>query len=54
MKTYSNLYWKIISLKNLILAWKRAKKGKTNKSYIIKFEKNLISNIKELHYELKS
>jgi len=29
MKTYNNLYPEIYSIKNLVLAWKRARKGKT-------------------------
>jgi retron-type reverse transcriptase len=53
MKTYNNLYPEIYSMKNLILAWKKARKGKTKKDYIIEFEKNLRDNLKLLHYELK-
>jgi retron-type reverse transcriptase len=40
-------------MKNLILAWKKARKGKTQKDYVIEFEKNLGTNLKALHYELK-
>ena len=40
-------------MKNLILAWKKARKGKTKKDYVIEFEKNLGDNLRELHYELK-
>lgn len=54
MKTYKNLYEKICSLNNLILAWKKARKGKTKKYYIIEFEKNLINNLKELQKELET
>jgi len=53
MKTYNNLYAKIISLENLILAWKKARKGKTKKDYVINFEKELFCNLMALHYELK-
>jgi len=53
MKTYSNLYPEIYSMKNFILAWKEARKGKTKKGYVIEFEKNLRDNLKLLHYELK-
>jgi RNA-directed DNA polymerase len=52
MKTYKNLYSEITSLKNLILAWKKARKGKTKKDYVKNFEKNLTSNLKLLHNEL--
>ena len=54
MKTYRNLYAKIISLKNLILAYKKARKGKTKKEYVIKFEENLAYNLKILHDELEN
>ena len=54
MKTYKNLYHEIISLKNLILAWKKARKGKTKKGYVMKFEENLAYNLKILHEELKN
>ncbi len=53
MKTYNNLYAKIISFENLILAWKNARKGKTKKSYVIEFERDLFNNLMNLHYELK-
>tara|TARA_Y100000034_G_scaffold109178_1_gene140163 strand:+ start:271 stop:870 length:600 start_codon:yes stop_codon:yes gene_type:complete len=54
MKSYNNLYTKIYSLKNLILAYKKAKKGKTKKQYVKEFEENLAYNLKLLHDELKS
>ena len=53
MKTCNNLYEKIISFENLILAWKKARKGKTKKVYVIKFEEELFCNLMALHYELK-
>ncbi len=53
MKTYSNSHKKIISFENLILAWKKARKGKTKKDYVIKFEDELFCNLMALHYELK-
>ena len=34
MKTYNNLYQKIYDLKNIILAYKKARKGKTKKDYV--------------------
>src|SRR3989344_6222273 len=54
MKTYKNLYEKIISLKNLIFAYKKARKGKTKKNYVKEFEENLAYNLKILHDELKA
>lgn len=54
MKSYNHLYGKIISYKNFVLAWKKARKGKTNKEYVIEFEKNLKSNLLGLRYELKN
>jgi len=53
-KTYNNLYSKIISLDNLILAWKKARKGKTKKDYVIEFEADLIGNLLKLQEELKN
>lgn len=54
MKTYNNLYRKIYSIKNLILAWEKARKGKTRKPYVIKFEQNLEQNLLDLQFELKT
>jgi len=53
MKTYNQLYSKIISFENLILAYKKARKGKTKKNYVREFEENLAYNIKTLYEELK-
>lgn len=52
-RTYNNLYPEIISLKNLVLAWEKAREGKTKKDYVIEFESNLQNNLFELHEELK-
>ena len=41
-------------MKNLISAWEKAKKGKTKKQDIKKFNENLAYNINILHDELKS
>lgn len=54
MKTYKNIYPQIISLKNIIPAWKKARKGKTKKNYVKEFEKKLTFNLKSLHNELKN
>ncbi|MCD6476651.1 MAG: hypothetical protein J7K26_00595, partial [Candidatus Aenigmarchaeota archaeon] len=54
MKTYKHLYPKIYDLDNLKLAWKKTRKGKTRKHYVIEFERNLLKNILKLHEELKT
>ncbi len=54
MKTYNNLYSELISLGNLTLAWRKARKGKTGREEIIEFEENLEKNLLGLHYELKN
>ena len=53
MKSYNNIYSEIISLKNLILAWERARKGKTKKEYVKIFERNIAYALKVLHDELE-
>jgi len=52
MKSHNNLYPKIISYNNLFLAYENARKNKTNKNYVIEFERNLNENIKSLRTEL--
>jgi len=49
-----NLYPRIYQINNLILAWRKARKTKTKKPYVIEFEKNTIKNLLELYYELKT
>ncbi len=53
IKMTRNLFEEVISFENLILAWKKARKGKTKKAYVIKFEEELFCNLITLHYELK-
>ena len=53
MKTHNKLYPRIYDLNNLMLAWKKAKKGKTKKVYVIEFETNLLENLLKLQNELK-
>ena len=48
------IYSKIIPLKNLIFAHKKARKGKTKKEYVKKFEENLAYNLKILYDEKKN
>jgi len=52
-KTYNNLYEKIISLENLIIAHKKARKHKTKKDYVIEFESDLQNNLLQIHKELE-
>lgn len=46
------LYYKICSFENLLSAFKKARKGKTTKEYVIEFEKNLKVNLLQLRTEL--
>ncbi|MBI2106395.1 hypothetical protein HYT57_00265 [Candidatus Woesearchaeota archaeon] len=50
----NGLYPQIHSMKNLFLAFKEARKGKTKKYYVKRFEKNLIKQLLNLNIELKS
>lgn len=52
MKTYKNLWQKLCSYENLELAFKKARKNKTLKSYVINFEKELNQNLAMLRSEL--
>jgi retron-type reverse transcriptase len=52
MLTYTSLYPKIYSYENLRLAYKRARKGKSKKDYVIDFEKDLENNLLNLKNEL--
>ncbi len=51
---YNNLYPKIYNFNNLLLAWRKARKGKTKKLYVKEFEKDTIGNLLALHEELKN
>ncbi len=53
MKTYDNLYRKLCSLGNLKLAFRKAKKGKSSKWYVKKFEENLENELLQLKHELE-
>lgn len=53
MKRYGNLYEQIISLENLKVADKKARRGKSNQYGVIKHLKNEEINILNLHNELK-
>ncbi len=52
MQTYNKLYSKLCSYENLLLAYEKARKGKTKKNYVIEFEKDLDFNLKILQFEL--
>ena len=41
MKTYKHLYNEICSYENLLLAYKRAKKGKSKKDYVSEYAKEI-------------
>lgn len=53
MKTYDNIFEKIISPENIFAAWDKFKKGKRKKLDVMEFEQNLESNIFELHRNLR-
>jgi hypothetical protein len=48
----TNLYKEVCSFENIELAFNGARKGKTLKSYVIKFEEELDDNLKLLQHEL--
>ncbi|MFH1358651.1 MAG: reverse transcriptase domain-containing protein [archaeon] len=54
MKTYKNIYTQIYNISNLLFAWRKARKGKTKKPYVIEFEKDIIGNLFKIHKELKN
>lgn len=53
MKRHGNLYEQIISIENLKLADKNARKGKPNQASIRRHNKNREENIIKLHHLLK-
>ncbi len=46
------LYKQICSYNNLELAFKKARKGKTQKDYVVEFERNLYENLQKLRSDL--
>ena len=48
----NNLYEQIYNLSNLILAWRKARKGKTKKRYILEFEKDTLGNLLKSSQEI--
>ena len=53
MKTHNKLYEKLYSTDNLISAFRKARKGKSKKNYVINFESNLERNIAILQRDLR-
>ncbi len=54
METYTALYDELCSYENLELAWRKCRKHKTLKNYVIGFESDLENNLQNLKYELES
>lgn len=54
MKTHANLYPALCSYENLELAFKRARKRKTLKDYVIEFESDLENSLRRLKNELET
>ena len=54
MKTYRNLYAEIYSMGNITIAWRKASKGKNKRQDVMEFNKNVVKNLVDLHYELKN
>ncbi len=52
MKTYKNLFQELCSYENLFIAFKKAKKHKTLKPYVIEFNKDLKNNLLQLRADL--
>jgi len=53
MKTYTNLFTKLCSEDNLYKAYRKARKGKSKKIYVTRFESNLNNNLSQLKKELE-
>ncbi|KKQ40809.1 MAG: RNA-directed DNA polymerase (reverse transcriptase) [Candidatus Magasanikbacteria bacterium GW2011_GWA2_37_8] len=54
MKVINNIYGRIVSLENLVMAWDEFKVGKTQKEDVTEFEFFLEQNLFALHEELKT
>ena len=54
MKTYRNFYSELTSFENIFLAYKKARKHKSTRNYVIEFEKDLLNNILKLKHELET
>lgn len=54
MKTYRNLYPGVYAWDNLLLAWRKARKGKRGRAPAADFEFDLEENVLRLHEELRA
>lgn len=54
MKTYRYLYERLCSSDNLLEAFRKAKRGKSKKLYVIEFEANLEKELSQLQQELSA
>jgi len=54
MELNDKLYSKICDWRNLVTAWKKARKGKNRKRYVKRFEINLRENLLRLKEELEN
>ena len=54
MDAPNNLYLEIYNIGNLFLAWRKARKHKTRKLYVVEFEKDTLRNLLKLSEELKN
>jgi len=52
MKTYAHLFPCLCTYDNLLLAFQKARIGKTKKPYVVEFEKNLSNELFKLQWEL--
>ena len=52
MKRLGNIFYKIYSIDNLILAEKKARRGKCKRKEVIRFNKNLMPNLYNIQQEL--
>jgi retron-type reverse transcriptase len=53
MKIYTNIFRRVVTPKNLFVAWDEFHKGKQQKKDVMQFERELEQNIFDLHYDLK-
>jgi hypothetical protein len=53
VKTYTNLYPKLCSYKNIERAFKKASKGKNSKFYVKMFRENLVENLLQIKREAR-
>ena len=52
MRVYKRLFNEIIGPENLFLAWREFRRGKSDKSGVVEFERQLESHVFQLHREL--